>query len=104
MEGKEILILKWRSYVIQVDFTKSYSRAFEEVYGYPMSHVEIRTVEPDLAPLPVSDTGYRSIFITLPKIENLGGVKTMITDYLDDAARNKSWKEQEEKARQYDLF
>ena len=104
MEGKKILILKWRSYVIQVDFTKSYSRAFEEVYGYPMSHIEIRTIEPDLAPLPVSDTGYRSIFITLPEIENLGGVKAMIKDYLDDAARNKLWKAQEEKARQYDLF
>ena len=104
MSNKDVFILNWKDYKIEVTYVKSKYRSFEKSYGYGMSHIEIYCVKPDRAPLPITNTGYRSIFIAQPQLEELGGVETMLINALDDAAKKKSWKEIEANARQYCLF
>ena len=102
--NKDVFILHWRGYDIEVTFLQSFTDGFEDIQGYKMSHVEVRTIRPKRAPLPITDTGYRSIFMPLPEIIRLGGVKTMLIDALNEAADTQAWKDTEAKAKQYDFF
>ena len=104
MKNKDVFILNWRDFEIEVTFVSSYSPISEKLSGFAMSHIEIRTVKPKGAALPITGTGYRSIFMALPDIEARGGVKTLILNELNEAAETKEWQEKEIKERQYSLF
>lgn len=56
------------------------------------------------AALPITETGYRSHFLTPQEVERAGGPVALVVAWLNEAARNKGWKEAEEKARQLNLF
>ncbi len=104
MKNKDVFILEWRGYEIEVSFVKSYAGAFERACGFPLSHIEINTISPPKAALPITETGYRSIFMALPEIEAQGGVKTLILNELNREAEKRGWKKMEAEERQYKLF
>ncbi|MGH1470868.1 MAG: hypothetical protein ACRBCS_06720 [Cellvibrionaceae bacterium] len=104
MEYTDVFTLEWRDFEIEVSFIKSYLPSYEEIDGYCMSHIEIRTISPPKAALPITETGYRSIFMALPQIEAQGGVKTLVLNELNRAAEKSEWKQKEINARQYELF
>jgi hypothetical protein len=56
------------------------------------------------APLPITETGYRSHFISKDMIEAAGGPETYVEAWLNDAATSRGWIEQEADIRQYALF
>lgn len=88
--------LEWRGILISVTLEK---QAF-------VDHLQIETLEPHRAPLPITETGYRSHFVPKDSIEEAGGPETYVSDWLDAAAANagKVWLAQEAAARQYALF
>ncbi|MGH1432564.1 MAG: hypothetical protein ACRBB4_15785 [Neptuniibacter sp.] len=102
--SKEIFILHWLDYETEITHTPSKYKCFEEAYGYAMSHVEIKTIKPEQASLPITDTGYRSIYITAPELTDHGGAKAFILKALNDAAANPAWKSAELQRRQLSLF
>ncbi len=70
-----------------------------------IAHLEIRSIAPDAAPLPISLSGYRSHFHDPGTIEALGGdVVQQVTAWLDEMAASAEWREREEQARQLPLF
>lgn len=70
-----------------------------------IAHLEIRSINPERAPLPITETGYRSHFHQIGTIEELGGdVVAQVTAWLDEEAEKSAWKAHVEASRQYSLF
>ena len=70
-----------------------------------IAHLEIRSIKPERAPLPITETGYRSHFHQPGTIEGLGGdVVAQVVAWLDEEAASPEWKRQVEAARQFSLF
>lgn len=70
------------------------------------AHLEIESIDPPKARLPITETGYRSHFHTMGTIEaEYGGdVIAATTALLDTAAQPRACKEHEDAALQGDLF
>lgn len=69
-------------------------------YIHTYDHIEIRAEEK----LPITGTGYRSIFILPEEIEENGGVVELITHLLNEEAQSSEWKSYLETSRQGSLF
>ncbi len=69
-----------------------------------MAHLEIKTINPDRAPLPFTETGYRSHFIHPVEIEHEGGPEAYARAWLDYAAQSPEWIAKQEAAKQMSLF
>lgn len=63
-------------------------------------HIELRCAER----LPVTETGYRSIFVPSPDFECDADVETFLRGLLDEAATEKTWVQYIEDSRQLKLF
>ena len=63
----------WRGITIEVRYCADWSPSYREIYGYPLAHLEIESVAPAKAPLPMTETGYRSHFSGAPLIDEEGG-------------------------------
>ncbi len=68
------------------------------------AHLQLRSVAPERAPLPMSETGYRSHFCFTEDIVAEGGPIAYTVAWLDHAAEAPAWKAQQQKARQFTLF
>jgi hypothetical protein len=69
-----------------------------------VGHIQITSIAPERAPLPVSETGYRSLFIDPAVVLEEGGPLTFVRDWLDQEADSPSWRAQQAEARQLALF
>lgn len=69
-----------------------------------LDHVEIETVAPARAALPITETGYLSHFTQPNAVIQEGGADPFLRAWLNRAARTKAWRERERSARQGDLF
>lgn len=91
--------LLWRGIEVTVVF-------YPEYFGqgdWRHDHLEVMTAHPR-RPLPMTETGYRSLFLPAGEIESLGGPVAYVTRWLDHAARAKRWLAVEQDARQGSLF
>lgn len=68
------------------------------------AHLEINVVQPEGAPLPVTDTGYRSHFLPYGIVEEAGGPVVYVQAWLDREARSAEYRRALERWRQLDLF
>jgi len=100
----EIHSLDWRDVRVEIHYRSDWSPAYREVYGQPLSLLEVRSVEPERAPLPITDSGYRSHFTVAEEIESAGGPVLFVQSALDEAAEDPGWIECEAAARQMSLF
>lgn len=74
-------------------------------FGGAISHVGVKSINPEGQPLPITSTGYRSHFVPIGTIEaNEGDVVTQVTAWLDEAAQSPEWQEHLANAAQGDLF
>lgn len=70
-----------------------------------IDHLDIRSVKPERAPLPITGTGYRSHFMQPGTIDAHGGdVVAQVRAWLDGEAATLEWREYVEAGRQRDLF
>jgi hypothetical protein len=75
-----------------------------EGYG-PYAHLEIRSINPERTPLPMTETGYKSHFHPQGMIEaHEGGVIGQVTAWLDEEAQKPEWQTHLEANRQGCLF
>lgn len=93
-------IINWHGIDIEIIYTESYSTSYLEVYGYPLTHIELKAEQP----LPVTETGYRSLFIPAPNLSDFKTPEAFITDWLDVEADCPAWQQYEEQSKQYALF
>lgn len=89
--------MSWQGIEIEVTFCP--------VRWGQISHLEIRSVAPERAPLPVSLTGYLSHFVPIGTIEAADGdVVAQVRAWLDEAAQRPEWREHLADQAQGDLF
>jgi hypothetical protein len=67
-------------------------------------HVEVESIAPKRAPLPITETGYLSNFIDALELINAGGPVTWIKSWLDREAGGKAWRTRQQARQQGDLF
>ena len=64
------------------------------------SHVEVHVVHPKRAPIPITETGYRSHFLPTLDLINEDSAVT----FVEREAKSKTWQQRDFKSRQGDLF
>lgn len=70
-----------------------------------IAHLEIRSIAPERAPLPITESGYRSHFHPCGTIEANGGdVVAQVTAWLDEEAAKPAWRRYVGASRQGELF
>lgn len=67
-------------------------------------HIEIEAVLPKKAALPITETGYRSQFLSAMELMNEGGPVTYVTAWLDREAKGRDWQKRQTARSQGDLF
>lgn len=94
---KQIHRLTWRGIEIEVRYTPLQWKV--------IAHLEIESVAPERAPLPITETGYRSHFHQPGTVEANGGdVAAQVIAWLDEEAETPEWKRHVESCRQFSLF
>ena len=102
---KDVYQLHWRGIKIAVSQrARPFGGAFKKNYGHDLIHVEIKSVSPERAPLPITETGYKSLWIIDENLEQFGDAATCAEWLLNEAAKSQEWQAIEEKAAQFDLF
>ena len=91
----------WRGINIRISFTPGYINTVKEIYGFSMAHLEITSNNQEL---PITETGYKSHFISAEIIEAGGGPVSYVRAWLDHEAQSPSWIKKEEAAKQMSLF
>lgn len=93
----------WRGITIEIDYEAAWLGS-DTIGGMRVAHLQLRSVEPLRAPLPVTETGYRSHFINRDQIAELGGPVAYTESWLDQAAMSDAWRAYEQASRQLSLF
>ncbi len=96
--GYAITTLDWRGTLIQIGYNEDYSGLAD------IAHLEVETQEPVRAPLPITETGYRSHFLDRGIVEEAGGPSAFVLAWLEEAARSRGWASIEAESRQLALF
>ena len=92
--------IDWNGIAIEV----RWEPAWLTFAGHPLGHLQIQSVAPECAPLPITETGYRSHFIPACDVIADGGPLAYARAWLDHEAATPAWKSQAEGARQGTLF
>jgi hypothetical protein len=67
-------------------------------------HIEVESIRPKKAPLPITETGYRSHFIAPLELINAGGPATFVRRWIEQEASGKAWTKAAKVRSQGDLF
>lgn len=95
---KELFTIDWQGRAIEIRYCRNWSDALA------LSHLEVETIQPKKAPLPFTETGYRSHFTGADDIESAGGPVAYVEAWLDWASRSPEWKDRQDRDRQYALL
>ena len=72
--------------------------------GYDTAHLEIVSIAPERAPLPITDTGYRSHFTSPETVAAYGGPVGFVEAWLETERQAPEWRREEQERRQLTLF
>ncbi|MGQ3284177.1 hypothetical protein [Bosea sp. (in: a-proteobacteria)] len=89
--------IQWQGMAISIRHVTNWS-------GTGFDHVEVRSITPERAPLPITETGYRSHFLHGEDLAGHGGAVAFVTQWLDHEARGAEWKEHQRTSAQLSLF
>lgn len=68
------------------------------------AHLEIESIEPARAPLPITETGYRSHFASPETIAAYGGPIAYVEAWLETESQAPDWRRSDQERRQLALF
>jgi hypothetical protein len=92
--------ITWQGITIKVRYTPCWF----EMPGYETAHLEVSAIAPDRAPLPFTETGYRSHFLPAEQIDSAGGPVAYVLAWLEEAAKSPAWQGHVNIAQQLTLF
>lgn len=72
--------------------------------GAEIDHIEVRSISPEKAPLPITETGYKSHFHHETALDEYNDAKAYVTAWLDHEAKSQKWKAYVESQQQLLLF
>jgi hypothetical protein len=74
------------------------------IMGKDLAHLQVRSIDPMNAPLPITETGFRSHFIAASAVAAAGGPVAYVDEWLIAKSETPTWSEREQAARQHTLF
>lgn len=89
----------WRGITLEIRFAPRWLRLDD---GCDLAHLEVESIAPKRAPLPITGTGYRSHFTAEAEIAHWGNPEGFVLAWLADAA--KAWTPVEAAGQQLSLF
>jgi hypothetical protein len=72
--------------------------------GYDTAHIEIESIAPERAHLPITETGYRSHFTSPDTVAAYGGPVAFVEAWLETESQAPDWRREEQQRRQLNLF
>ena len=75
-----------------------------KVNHYDVAHLDIESMKPERAPLPITETGYLSHFTSSATVASFGGPVEFVLAWLEEAACSPAWQAQAKADRQLALF
>lgn len=96
-----IIHKNWNGIEIEIRWQSHYVH-FED--NQWMAHLEVESVSPKRAPLPITETGYRSHFIHAEAVEREGGPEAYVDLWIAEMAGNAAWRETATASKQLALF
>jgi hypothetical protein len=72
--------------------------------GHDTAHLEIESIAPECAPLPITETGYRSHFTSVEVVAAYGGPVAYVEAWLETESQAPDWRRNEQERRQLTLF
>ena len=96
-----IIHKNWNGIEIEIRWNADYV-AFDD--GNSMAHLEVMSLKPERAPLPITETGYRSHFIFRNEVERMGGPEAYVEAWIDEMSHTHAWRETAAATRQLALF
>lgn len=76
-----------------------------KAFGGVIAHLQVEAIEPVRAPLPITDTGYKSHYHPVGTVKStLGTLVEQVTAWLDQEAAKSAWQEYLRDSRQLSLF
>lgn len=97
-------MLVWEGITIRVCFEADWLGLEASGAGRPWSHLELQVVDPPGAPLPVTETGYWSEFLSPGEAGEAGGPVALVVALLDEMSGSKAWRVRRARWEQQDLF
>jgi hypothetical protein len=86
----------WRGIGLEIRHCPTWSKAAE------IDHIEV--ISDERQPLPITETGYKSLFILPEYIAEKGDAKDYVFAWLNHEAQSEAWKRSQSAARQLSLF
>lgn len=96
-----IIHKNWNGIEIEIRWIADYV-SFDD--GQSMAHLEVESVKPARAPLPITETGYRSHFINRSNVDHMGGPEAYVEAWIDEMSRTHAWREAAIASTQLALF
>ena len=93
-------LMKWEGIPLTLHLKRHFSSAIEQLYGYELVHVTVRAWEGG----PTTETGFRSLFLSMQQLTEAGGLVAFVQSWLDDSARLTQWQEYLQTQQQLNLF
>jgi hypothetical protein len=94
----------WQGITVEVTYEPNWLNVSNPDCDLPYAHLEIRTVAPERAPLPITETGYKSHFLHPYEIEEFGGPVAYAEAWLNEMAKAQEWLDYQTSSRQLSLF
>lgn len=93
----EIHQIEWEGITLRISYVPS-------EWGIT-SHIEVESIAPKRAPLPITETGYRSHFVPIGTVEaEFDSVQAFVRAWLDERAKSREWQEYLASTIQGELF
>ena len=93
----EIHEIEWRGIKLSVSYAPAQ-------WGIT-SHIEVESIAPERAPLPITETGYRSHFVPIGTVEEqFPNVCEFVMVWLDERAQSDEWRLHVQQSAQGELF
>jgi hypothetical protein len=94
----ELHRFEWNGILLEVTYEPQWLP--HHILGDDLAHLEVRSIHPTDAPLPITETGYRSHFIAASAIAAAGGPVAFVDAWLTVESDSRAWREREQSARQ----
>ena len=95
--------ITWRNPVTNQDVRIRITHA-RDYLSTGNDHIEVESIAPKKAPLPITETGYRSHFLSPLDLINAGGAVTFVEAWIAAECKGKAWTKSATAAAQGDLF
>lgn len=96
--------LLWEGITIEIVYEPNWLNVANRKCDLPSAHLDIRSIAPERARLPITETGYRSHFLHPDEIAEFGGPVAYVEAWLDEMARSSEWRTYTLSSEQLSLF